>query len=115
MLLYLQIFGPNRWLRYGCYLGISVMTIVYLAFWIAQVYFTSPEPGQSCLDDFSSPRYLKSLDIATPLTAVSLVLDVYIFALPIAGVMQLHMSLRRKLEVSVMFISGFAYVLMAFS
>ncbi len=108
MLLYLQIFRPNLWLRYGCYLGIGTMTLFYMGIWIAQIYLTSPKPGQSWQDDFKSPRYLKSLDIAVPLTAASLVFDVYIMVLPIAGVMQLQMSLRRKLETSAMFVTGFA-------
>lgn len=110
MLLYLQIFWPNVWLRYGCYLGIGIMTLFYMAVWIAQVYLTSPEPGQSWQDDFRSPKYFKSLDIPIPLAAVSLVFDVYIFVLPIAGVVRLQMSLRRKLETCAMFVSGFAYV-----
>lgn len=48
------------------------------------------------------------MNLATPLTAVSLVFDIYIFVLPITGVMQLQMSRRRKMAVSAMFLSGFA-------
>ncbi len=110
MLLYLQIFRPNLWLRYGCYLGIGIMTLFYLGIWMARMYKASPKPGQSWQDHFNSPRYSKATNIAIPLTSVSLVFDLYIILLPIAGVMQLQMSLKRKLETSAMFVSGFAYV-----
>lgn len=110
MLLFLQIFRPNRWLRYSCYFGIGIMTLVYLAFWLTQVYLTSPSPKQSWQELVRTPRYFKWLNIGIPIGAASLVFDVYILLLPIAGVMQLQMSLRRKLETSAMFASGFAYL-----
>ena len=108
MLLYPQIFGLMRWLRYGCYIGIVVMTLFYVSYWIVQVYFTTPEHGQSWLQDFESPRYSNAMKVAIPLTSLSLVFDIYIFVLPIAGVLRLQMSRRRKLAISAMFISGLA-------
>ena len=97
-----------RWLRYGCYGGIVVMTLFYTSYWIVQVYYTTPENGQSWLQDFETPRYsISETKLATPLTTLSLVFDIYIFVLPIAGVMRLQMSLRRKLGISAMFVSGF--------
>lgn len=108
MLLYLQIFGPMRWLRYGCYSGIVIMTLFYVPFWIVQVYYTTPENGQSWLQDFETPRYsISESNLAIPLTTLSLVFDIYIFVLPIAAVMRLQMSRQRKLGISAMFISGF--------
>ena len=109
MLLYLQIFRPMRWLRYGCYSGIVVMTLFYLSFWIVQLYCSTPANGQSWLQDFETPRYSVSESKFTiPLAALNLVFDLYIFVLPIAAVMRLQMSRQRKLATSAMFVSGFA-------
>lgn len=41
-----------------------------------------------------------------PIASGSLVLDLYIFLLPIAGIWNLNMSLQRKLGVIVMFMTG---------
>lgn len=84
------------------------MTLFYTSYWIAQVHISTPEHGQLWLEDFETSRYSKFSELAVPLGSVGLVFDVYIFVLPIAGVTQLQMSLRRKLEVSAMFFSGFA-------
>ena len=108
MFLYLQIFGPMRWLRWSCYNGITIMTLFYASYWIVQVYVSTPEHGQSWLEDFKLSRYSVFSKLAVPLGSVNLVFDVYIFILPIAAVSRLQMSLRRKLEVSAMFLSGLA-------
>ena len=108
MLLYLQIFGPMRWMRWSCYSGITIMTLFYTSYWIAQVYISTPEHGQSWLEDFKTSRYSEFSKMAVPLGSVNLVFDVYIFVLPIAAVNRLQMSLRPKLAVSAMFLSGLA-------
>ncbi len=108
MIFYLSIFSPMRWLRYGCYAGMTVMTLFYTSIWVAQLYITTPQDGKSWVEDFEPTWYYKSVTIALPSTAGSFLFDIYIFVLPVAGVMQLHMSPRRKLETSVMFLSGLA-------
>lgn len=108
MLMYLKIFGPMRWLRWTCYAGITGMTLFYTSYWVDQLYVSTPQHGQSWLEVFSTARYFERIKLGVPLGIVGLVFDVYLFVLPIAGVIQLQMPLRRKVEVSAMFFTGFA-------
>ena len=84
------------------------MTLFYTSYWIVQVYLSTPEHGQSWPEDFESSRFSEFKNLVVPLGGVNLAFDVYIFILPIAAVNRLQMSLRRKLEVSAMFLSGLA-------
>lgn len=85
------------------------MTLFYVSFWIVQVYYSTPENGQSWLQDFESPRAtIAGTKFTIPLTTLNLVFDIYIFVLPIAAVMRVQMSRQRRLATSAMFVSGFA-------
>ena len=110
MFLYLQIFAPVLWMRFCCYAGGAVITLFYIPSAIAQLYYTTPRPGESWAESFQNPLYDKTYNLIIPITAVGLVFDLFILILPIAAVLQLQMSLRRKLCVSLMFMTGFAQV-----
>lgn len=109
MILYLQIFGPMRWMRACCYFGLFFMTGFYIPFWIVQMYDTTPAPGETWQQNFADPRFARTVTLSLPLGCVSLVSDVYIYVLPILGVSQLQMSRRRKFEVALVFMTGLVY------
>lgn len=55
-------------------------------------------------------RYTKSLNMTIPIASSSLILDAGIFILPLIAVIQLQLTLRKKLGVIAVFTAGFVYV-----
>ena len=105
-LLYIQVFRPLKWLRYGSYAGAIVNVLFYFSILVATLAFTVPAPGQTMQQAVQSPRQNRALSVTIPIACVSLVLDVYILVLPIAAVSQLQLSTRRKLGVIAVFMTG---------
>lgn len=109
---YMHIFRPLRWLRVCCWLGIIFTTVCFTGFWIAQMALQTPHPGESWLQMDTDPRELYSLQhLSIPITAVSFVIDVYTFILPIAGVSSLQLTPRRKAGVILIFLTGLAAII----
>ena len=106
-LMYLQIFSPFRWLRICVYIGLFVTWGFYIAVLIPSIYYMAPNPGQSWQEGFTNPRYLKSLNLNMPIAIGSLILDVYIFLLPLVAVPKLRLSPRKKVGVAAVFATGF--------
>lgn len=73
---------------------------------IATLYYTVPATGESWQEHSVSPREKGAVRMIIPIAAGSLLLDVYIFLLPIAGIWNLKMSLQRKLGVMVVVMAG---------
>lgn len=105
-ILYLQLFRPIIWLRYCIYFGALVNTAFYVAIVIVTLYYTTPAPGQSWQENIRDPREAGTFRTSIPIASGSLVLDLYIFLLPIAGIWNLNMSLQRKIGVGVVFMTG---------
>lgn len=94
------------WLRYCIYFGAFVNVTFYISIVIATLYFTCPAPGESWKKNSTSPRQSGALEMTIPIASGSLLLDVCIFLLPIAGIWNLRMSLQRKLAVMIVFMTG---------
>jgi hypothetical protein len=77
LLLYIQIFGIKRWVRFASYTLIAATGIVFLI--------------------FSAITYARITSITT---------DVIIFLMPIPLILSLNLSTRRKIGVSLVFSSG---------
>lgn len=78
----------------------------YASIIVATLAFTVPAPGESFVKQMQSPRQAKALTSTLPIASMSLVLDVYILALPIAAVNQLQLSTKRKQGVIAIFLTG---------
>ncbi|TGJ78224.1 hypothetical protein E0Z10_g10540 [Xylaria hypoxylon] len=87
-LMYLQIFGRLSWLR--------VCVFVY------QV----PNPGQTWQEGFTNKRYNESFKWTIPIASGSLILDTYIFVLPIIAILNLQLKVEKKLGVMAVFATG---------
>lgn len=106
----MQLFSLVPWLRICCYIGLTILWLFYIPVWIALLYFTTPSPGQTWLEGIQNPRYTKSLQLSVPISAVALCFDLALLILPITVVLQLQMSMQRKLGVSFMLLIGFREV-----
>ncbi|KAH8700863.1 hypothetical protein BGW36DRAFT_447692 [Talaromyces proteolyticus] len=105
-LMYLTMFQSIRWHRYAVYSGLFVTWGFYIAIIIATLYFTSPAPGQTWQESFTSPRYAKALTMTIPIASGSLALDLYILILPMFPIWGLQMSRKKKVGVLAIFGTG---------
>jgi hypothetical protein len=95
-----------KWIRLSCYALAVLLTGFYVPYWITQLVYTTPEHGQTWLENFESPRFSKTINIALPLASVSFIFDLAIYSLPIVGVSRLHMSRQQKFEILIVFMTG---------
>lgn len=68
--------------------------------------FTTPAPGQSWLAVTLSARYARTIPLGVVAAWIDAFSDVYILVLPIVGVWSLHLPLRKKVGVLLIFMSG---------
>lgn len=105
-LLYLQIFRPSTWMRCGIYAGAFLTTALYVSIEVARLALTSPGPGQKFWQKNEKASILVPAVVALVGSAGGVAIDLYIVILPIAGVLQLQLPLRRKIGVSLIFMTG---------
>ena len=105
-IIYWNIFKPSRWLRIGIIGGALTCSIVYIAFIIASLVGAAPKPGKTWFQTYTEPRVDIGVKLSIPLAAWALVSDIYIIVLPISGVLQLQLSWKRKLGLSMCFMAG---------
>ena len=109
-LLYLHIFYQNTKLKFCIYAGAFISTVFYIGIGITLFIRITPRHGMSLLEIILTTYFRKINRLALPASAVGLGIDLYILILPIEGVMQLHMPIRRKLGVCIIFLTGILFV-----
>lgn len=102
-LLYLQIFRPMRWLRICIYLGATLFTVFYWSLSIALFILSSLRPGETCAEVQVSSRLIDTTKLAIPVAAGGLVVDVWLFILPLVAIYKLQLHTTRKIRLTVIF------------
>ena len=106
-LLYLETFRPMRWLRLSVYVGTVSLTLFYGAYSIGLFVIATPTSGQTWqVHTFSSIERSNAYTAVIYLAAGGLGFDLYLLALPIGAIMQLQLPLRRKVGVTLIFMTG---------
>ena len=105
-LLYLQIFRPSKPTRYAIHLGAAACSVVYGACAIEAFVLSTPSPGQTFFSVTISNRFKETKIGGLVAGAFGILSDFYILCLPISSVWQLHLSVRRKIGVTAIFMSG---------
>lgn len=97
-LLYRQLFAIKRWMRISVNIGILITFILYfLNIPLAAVY-SAPRLGESWSIILTSHGPEKMITWGIIMAAVSTLLDLYIFFLPIPNIVSLQMPLERRLQ-----------------
>jgi hypothetical protein len=104
--MYLQLFKPLRWIRWSCYLGLSLNWSFYMGVVAATIYFTAPHVGETWVEASMHPRAKKALDMTIPIAGGSLFLDIYILIIPVIATSGLQLKKTRKWGVLVVFGTG---------
>lgn len=105
-LLYLDIFRPNIRLRYAIYIGTAVVSMFYIATFVAFAVFSIPRPGKSELAHILSPSISKDITLGLIQGGFSVATDFYILCLPIPVVWNLQLPMKKKIGILAIFMTG---------
>ena len=105
-IMYLQIFGPLRWLRICAYTGAVITTAFYVSVSVASFVFVTPRRGETWYQHLVSKEETRSIILPVPISSFGVVIDLIILILPIIAVIQLQLSTRRKAAVIAVFMTG---------
>lgn len=103
---YYQLFRPWRWVRISVWIGATISVAFYAAVTITAFVLNSPWPGESLLEDILSWHYVKFTQLSIPTGVIGMLIDWYLFILPIKAVLMLKMSPVKKLGVLILFMTG---------
>lgn len=103
---YYLLFRPLRWVRIAVWIGVIISTVFYVVVSLAAFILVSPWPGESFLDDILSRHYLEFSGFSIPTGVVGMLVDWYLFFLPIPVVLRLQMSTGKKIGVLAVFMTG---------
>jgi len=103
---YLHIFKPRAIMRTVIWVGGVTCFVFYLLVFALNMYFATPRPGETFNTHYLNPVNKHGTQLAVPMSAIGLVFDLCIITLPLYGVWQLQLSLRKKFSVSLVFLAG---------
>ena len=88
------------------WIGATISALFYVPVSITAFVLNSPWPGESFLDDILYWHYLKFAQFSIPTGVIGMLVDLYLFILPIPAVLTLQMSPAKKLGVLIIFMTG---------
>ena len=107
LLLYLELFVVNTQARIMIAIGLTIITAQCLAQIIGSAVFCVPKPGVSWLVDDYTYKCRVTFDLfAVIMGAIAVFSDLFVIYIPLPVVWQLRMSARKKIGVSVIFLTG---------
>ena len=104
LLLYYRVFGVKPSVRYAIYFAFFADALVYLCNVPLLAIFCAPPPGGLWSAVFQKCQRLTPLAIAQG--TCNIALDIYILGLPLKPVLDLKLTIRRKIGVLTIFCSG---------
>ena len=106
---FLQVFGPKPGLRWSIFIGAFVTTAFYISGTIALFVLSTPRPGVTFAEQFTSFASRQTspvLNITIAVGYFNVLSDLYVLVLPISGVMGLNLQPKRKFGVILIFMTG---------
>ncbi|KAI4203775.1 MAG: hypothetical protein LQ350_001601 [Teloschistes chrysophthalmus] len=107
-LMYLQLFGTVRYFRHLVWVGILVSGLYYFSSTVASVVLCAPRGRQTYIFSFATPRCHKSVHLLITTGIFNVLSDLYLLLLPIRETMRIRTSLRKRIGVLAVFMTGFA-------
>ncbi|KAK3998180.1 hypothetical protein QBC44DRAFT_313981 [Cladorrhinum sp. PSN332] len=109
LMLYVRLFGVNRWLRITSYILIIVTFVVYLGGCIALAVQCAPKPKGT--NYFEDPSFImecgsSASQIGVVVASGAVLADVIIFALPLPVLSHLRLPLAQKVGLFLVFLTG---------
>ena len=112
-IMYFEIFGRLRWMRLGVYIGAISTGIFYLSSVV--VYLVPCSPNQTrtpveYLNAWKSDKCRRFASFLVAIGTVNVASDLYLMLLPLPAVWSLQLPKRRKVAISLVFLTGAVYV-----
>ena len=107
--LYLEVFGLLKWLRYSAYAGMVLTGIAYFVIMIRFIVLCEPTNGHSrsaYLSVLTSPKCTSTHALILWQGILNVVSDLYLIALPFPALWSMQMPLRKKLGVAAVISTG---------
>lgn len=106
LLLYLQIFTSHYPMRVAVYAGIIFTGLVYWASVPLEIAFAAPRPGENWSSLLTNGHPQKLIYWGVVQGTLAVVIDLYIFILPLPVLWRLHMSLKRRIALCAIFFTA---------
>ena len=106
LLLYRRIFGLKRALSYAVY---GALAFTFCLYWVGIpiiAYYCAPDPGKEWSIISMGLKCKKSVPLGVVQGSLNIVLDLFIIILPVPVVLGLQMSLRKRIAVLAVFLTG---------
>ena len=88
------------------WIGATVSGVFYVVVTITAFVLESPWPGESFLEGILSWHYLEFAQLSIPTGVIGMLVDWYLLILPIPAVVNLQLSMAKKLGVLIVFMTG---------
>ncbi len=99
-----------KYLRLCIYSGAILSTVVYWSVSIALFVLASPTPGETWAEKAVLSQTQYSTKANTAIAAGGLLVDIWLFIIPLVGIYKLQLHRTRKLGLIIMFSTGLMLV-----
>ncbi|KAH7114328.1 hypothetical protein B0J11DRAFT_584759 [Dendryphion nanum] len=106
-LFYMQVFSSAKTVRVGSIVGIVMAFMAYFPASLVLSYWNAPHVGQSWDELILSGMTHKGVPGAITIGVASVIVDIYIFVLPLPTLARLNMPLARRVQVMSLFATAF--------
>ncbi|KAL8737106.1 MAG: hypothetical protein Q9181_002026 [Wetmoreana brouardii] len=106
-LMYLHFFAPHRYMHYLVWGGITVTGLFYFSSMVASLALCAPRGSETYIISFATWRCHRSKALAVATGVMNVLSDLYLLILPIRETMRLHNTLRKRIGVLAVFMTGF--------
>ncbi|KAK8043984.1 hypothetical protein PG993_004008 [Apiospora rasikravindrae] len=109
-LFYLQLFSINRHVRIGSKVGIGLAFMAYFPASLALCYWDAPHVGQTWEEVLTSGMPQKGVPGGVTVGVASVIVDIYVFILPLPTLLHLQMPFRKRLQLVALFATAMIIV-----
>lgn len=95
-----------RWLRLSIYIGATLFTVFYWGISVVLFVLWSPKPGETWPEVEILPQVTTANRFAVPVAAGGMMVDVWLFVLPLVAVHKLQLHKTRRVGLTVIFSTG---------
>lgn len=104
---YLRLFGTRTYVRYLIWAGTAVLVTYFVVFFILYFSFCLPRAGETFISPLLTTRCSNiNINLITSGAYIRVITDFYILFIPIHQLPQLGLSKKRKIGVSLIFLTG---------
>ncbi|OTB00282.1 hypothetical protein M426DRAFT_39596, partial [Hypoxylon sp. CI-4A] len=106
-LFYIQIFSVKKSINIGSKIGIAFALLAYLPPTLAFIHYDVPHAGQGWDDVLAQGMLEKGIPLSITMGVASVIVDVYVFTLPLPTIFSLNMNFSKKLQIIALFTTAF--------